>query len=146
MSDLTLAQANALIEATLSAARELALPPVAAAVLDSGGHMIALQREDGVSFVRVQICQAKAWGALGMAVDSRDIGTRYEQNAQQQGFINALNSMTSGGIVPLPGGVLLRDVSGRIIGAIGVSGAAPDDDEACAIQGIEAVGLNSSPA
>lgn len=144
MFGLTLQQANKLIEATLLAARQMDLPPVSVAVLDAGGHLKSLQREDGVSFLRVQICQAKAWGALGMTEDSRDIAARYTQSTQQQGFVNALNTMTNGGLIPLPGGVLIRDASEQIVGAVGVSGAASDDDEICAKAGIEAIGLHST--
>ena len=141
MTELTLKQANTLINAALSMARQLTLPPVAAAVLDAGGHLKALQREDGVSFLRVRISQAKAWGALGLAADSRQIAERYEQDELQRGFINALNAMSGGGLIPLPGGVLIRDKSGQILGAVGVAGAASDKDEACALAGIEAIGL-----
>lgn len=141
MSELTLQQANEIIAACLSSARESSLPPVAVAVLDAGGHLKSLQREDGVSFLRVQICQAKAWGALGMATDSGDFEARYAQGAQQQGFVNALNAMTQGGIIPLPGGVLISGHDGRLLGAIGVAGAASDDDERCARRAIESVGL-----
>lgn len=144
MLDLTLAQANQVIEAALSTARKMDLPPVAVAVLDAGGHLKSLQREDGVSFIRVQVCQAKAWGALGLGEDSRDISTRYADNAQQQGFVNALNAMTNGGLIPLPGGVLIRNTTGQIVGAVGISGAISDDDETCAKAGIEAIGMKSS--
>ena len=143
MPDLTLTQANELIHAALAAAREMSLPPVAVAVLDSGGHLKALQREDGVSFLRVRICQAKAWGALGLAENSRNIAERYEQDHLQRGFVNALNAMSDGGVVPLPGGVLIRDDSDRILGAVGVAGAASDKDEACALAGIEAVAMSA---
>lgn len=141
MSELTLAQANRLIEATLSMAREMELPPLCVAVLDTGGHLKSLQREDGVSFLRVQICQAKAWGALGLATDSRSIAERYEQDSLQKGFINALNAMSGGQVVPLPGGLLVRDPSGRVLGAVGVAGGPSDKDEICAQAGIEAIGL-----
>ena len=143
MSELTLKQANLLAEATLSMARHLNLPPVAVAVLDTGGHLKVLQREDGVSFLRVQVCQAKAWGALGLATNSRQIGERYNQDNFQQGFINALNAMSGGGLIPLPGGVLIYDESGQVTGAVGVSGAASDDDEACAIAGIKAINMQT---
>jgi uncharacterized protein GlcG (DUF336 family) len=141
MSELTLKQANQLINETLSMARQMDLPPVAVAVLDPGGHLKALQREDGVSFLRVQVCQAKAWGALGLAIDSRNIAERYEQDNLQQGFINALNAMSGGRLIPLPGGVLIHNQSGQIVGAVGVAGALSDKDEACAIAGIKAIGL-----
>jgi uncharacterized protein GlcG (DUF336 family) len=143
MAELTLKQANRLIEAALSTARQLNLPPVAATVLDTGGHLKSLQREDGVSFLRVQICQAKAWGALGLAMDSRHIAERYEQDNLQQGFINALNAMSGGRLIPLPGGVLIHDASGQILGAVGVAGAASDKDEACALAGIEAIEMKA---
>jgi uncharacterized protein GlcG (DUF336 family) len=138
---LTLDQANGLITAVLAQARRMSLPPVAVAVLDDGGHIKALQREDGVSFLRVQICQAKAWGALGMATDSRALADRYMQGGLQQGFIDTLNAMTGGRVVALPGGVLIRDANGHVLGAVGVAGAASDDDETCARAGIEAIGL-----
>lgn len=141
MPELTLRQANRIIDATLSMARQMDLPPVAVAVLDPGGHLKSLQREDGVSFLRVKICQSKAWGALGLAIDSRDIAERYRQDDLQQGFINALNAMSGGGLIPLPGGVLIRDPSGQILGAVGVAGAPSDKDEVCALAGIEAIGL-----
>lgn len=141
MSELTLDQANQLIDATLAAARKMEMPPLAVAVLDAGGHLKSLQRQDGVSFLRVQICQAKAWGALGLATDSRAIAERYQQDDLQQGFIHALNAMSGGRLIPLPGGVLLRDPSGQILGAVGVAGGPSDKDELCALAGVEAIGL-----
>ena len=143
MTELTLQQANQLIEAALSLARQMNLPPVAVAVLDTGGHLKALQREDGVSFLRAQVCHAKAWGALGLATNTRQIGERYDQDNFQQGFINALNAMSGGGLIPLPGGVLIYDQSGQLKGAVGVSGAASDDDEACAVAGIKAIEMKT---
>lgn len=143
MSELTLKQANQLAEAALSMARQMNLPPVAVAVLDTGGHLKVFLREDGVSFLRAQICQAKAWGALGLATDSRYLAERYEQDTLQQGFINALNAMSGGRLIPLPGGVLIYDDAGQIKGAVGVAGAASDKDEACAVAGIEAIEMKT---
>ena len=140
MSELSLGQANRLIDAALAMARNMDLPPLAVAVLDAGGHLKALQREDGVSFLRVQICQAKAWGALGLAIDSREIADRYQQDELQRGFINGLNAMSGGRMIPLPGGVLIRDGSGQVLGAAGVAGGPSDKDEICALAGVEAIG------
>ncbi|OOZ36704.1 GlcG/HbpS family heme-binding protein, partial [Solemya elarraichensis gill symbiont] len=103
MTELTLEQANELIAKTLQTAREKEMPPIAVAVLDSGAHLKAFQRENGVSFLRVQIAQAKAWGALGIASDSSTIADRYAQDDLQRGFVNALNAMTGGQLIPLPG-------------------------------------------
>ena len=141
MSELTLHQANQLIDATLATARKMEMPPLAVAVLDAGGHLKSLQREDGVSFLRVQICQAKAWGALGLATDSHELADRYQQDELQRGFINALNAMSGGRLIPLPGGVLIRDPSGQVLGAVGVAGGPSENDEICALAGIEAIGF-----
>ena len=142
MPELTLGQANQLIEATLANARKMDMPPLAVAVLDAGGHLKSLQREDGVSFLRVQICQAKARGALGLATDSRNLAERYQQDELQRGFINALNAMSDGRLIPLPGGVLIRDPSGQVLGAVGVAGGPSENDELCALAGIKAIGLD----
>lgn len=139
--EISLEQANDLIAVVIKAAREKHMPPLAIAVLDTGAHLKAFQREDGVSFLRVQIAQAKAWGALGMAINTDIIADRYNQDDLQKGFINALNTMTGGQVVPLPGGVLVRNSDGEIVGAIGAAGGVSSDDEACVIAAIEANGF-----
>lgn len=136
-------QANQLIAEVIRAAREKDMPPLAVAVLDSGAHLKSFQREDGVSFLRIQIAQAKAWGALGMATNTSGIAERYNQDDLQRGFINALNALTAGQVVPLPGGVLVRDAEGDIIAAVGAAGGVSSDDEACVIAAIEAVGFHT---
>lgn len=141
MAEITLEQANELIAGVFSAAGDAGLPPIAVAVLDSGGHLKAMQRQDGLSFLRARICQAKAWGALALGTDSRHLSDRFAGDLRQQGFMQALNAMSDGGIVPLPGGVLIRDADGAILGAIGVAGAASEQDEACAIAAVRAIGL-----
>lgn len=141
MAELTLQQANRLIEEAINMARKKEMPPIAVAVLDSGAHLKAFQREDGVSFLRIQISQAKAWGALGMATNSDAIAERYNQDDQQRGFINALNAMTGGQLIPLPGGVLVRNLEGEIVAAVGAAGGVSNDDEECVIAGIEAIGF-----
>ncbi|MCP5430726.1 MAG: heme-binding protein [Chromatiaceae bacterium] len=143
MTELTLDQANALITAVLAEARRLQLPPIAVAVLDSGGHLKALQRQDNLSFLRADICQAKAWGALALGTDTRHLASRFAQDLQQQGFMQALNAMSGGRIIPLPGGVLMRNSGGEIVGAIGVAGAKSEQDEACALAAVRSVGLQA---
>lgn len=141
MTELSLQQANQIIAAVLQAARERDMPPLAVAVLDTGAYLKAFQREDGVSFLRVQIAQAKAWGALAMACNSAQLAERYIQGVQQQGFIDALNTMTGGRVIPLPGGVLVRDADNAIIGAVGAAGGVSEDDEACVHAAITAAGF-----
>jgi len=135
----TLKQANMIIESALAKARELRLPPVGCAVLDAGGHLKAFQAEDGLSFVRVLVCRGKAWGSLGMGVDSAKLAERYMSGGANPGFIDALNAMTGGNVVPLAGGVLVRNSAGEVIAAVGVSGAKPEQDEVCALAGAAAV-------
>lgn len=144
MPELTLEQANELIAGVFREAERRSMPPLAVAVLDAGGHLRAMQRQNGVSFMRAEICQAKAWGALALGVDSRELAARITGDANQQGFIQALNAMSGGRVVPLPGGVLIRDDDDVVLGAIGVAGAASDQDEACARAAIDACGLRAS--
>jgi uncharacterized protein GlcG (DUF336 family) len=141
MSGLSLQQANELIDEVLRAAHEKSMPPLAVAVLDAGAHLKAFQREDGVSFLRAQIAQAKAWGALAMACDTRQLADRYQQGGVEQGFVNALNAMTGGKIIPLPGGVLVCDDKGEIIAAVGAAGGPSEKDEACVRSAIESLGF-----
>ncbi|MBO6784938.1 MAG: heme-binding protein [Alphaproteobacteria bacterium] len=124
MATLKLEQAQKIIEVALAHGRETECLPLGIAVLDPGGHLLAFAREDGTSFLRPQIAQAKAWGALGMGMGSR-----------------ALVERPDGKVLNAPGGVLIRDDSGDILGAVGVTGDVSDRDEACAIAGIQAVGL-----
>ncbi len=140
MTELGLRQANELIDAVLRVARERSMPPLAVAVLDSGAHLKAFQREDGVSFLRAQIAQAKAWGALAMACDTDQLAERYRQGDVQTGFIDALNAMTGGRIIPLPGGVLVRNENNEIIAAVGAAGGPSEDDEACVRAALESLG------
>lgn len=142
MSEFGLTVANALADATLHAARERALAPLAVVVLDAGGHDIVVKREDGTGILRVEIARGKAWGALGMGLGSRDLAQRAERNPR---FFAALAAGSGGRVIPNPGGVLIRDASRRIVGAIGVSGDAADSDEACALASIAASGFIADP-
>ncbi|AYF47743.1 heme-binding protein [Pseudomonas fluorescens] len=138
MSALTLKIATQLATQALNAGRTLSTAPLTIAVLDSGGHLITLQREDGASLLRPQIAIGKAWGAIALGKGSRLLAL----DAQQRpAFIAALNSLGQGSVVPAPGGVLIRDREGVVLGAIGISGDTSDIDEQCAITAIEGVGL-----
>jgi uncharacterized protein GlcG (DUF336 family) len=138
MTALTLQQASCIVDAALAHARALGLQPLTVAVLDPGGHLMSFKREDGSGILRPEISQGKAWGALGMGVGSRSLATRA---AAAPGFFAAIASTSGGRLIPVPGGVLVRDVSGSLIGAVGISGDLPDKDEACAVAGIERAGL-----
>ena len=138
MPDLTLAQASTIVDAALAKGREMKLKPLTVAVLDAGGHPRALKVEDGSSLLRHQIATGKAWGALGMGMASRKLVDR-AKNAPA--FTNSLTQMAGGRYVPVPGGVLIRDQAGALLGAVGISGDTSDNDELCAEAGIAAAGL-----
>ena len=138
----TLAQASTIVDVALKTAREMKLAPMTVAVLDAGGHLVALKREDKSGILRHDIAYGKAWGALGMGFGSR---TLFERAADTPQFFNALFAASGGRVVANPGGVLIRNGDGDVIGAVGISGDAADKDEACAIAGIEAAGLQADP-
>jgi len=138
MSALTLKIATQLASQALTAGRTISAAPLTIAVLDSGGHLVTLQREDGASLLRPQIAIGKAWGAIALGKGSRLLAL----DAQQRpAFIAALNSLGQGSVVPAPGGVLIRDQAGVVLGASGIRGDSSDIEEQCAITAIEGVGL-----
>lgn len=140
MSSLTLETASAMIDSALKTGREKKFMPLCVVVLDAGAHMIAMKREDGASISRPEIAAGKAAGCLGMGMGGRALAKRYE--AAPGLFVGAAAIMPKG-VVPVAGGVLVRDGEGKIIGAIGISGDVSDNDEICAVAGVEAVGLKA---
>jgi uncharacterized protein GlcG (DUF336 family) len=139
---ISLAAARTIVERALAHARSSDFPPMTVAVLDAAGRLVAFAREDGSSLLRERIARGKAHGALNMGVGSRSLAARA---ASDPAFVNALVSLAEGNLVPVPGGVLIRDDNDAVIGAVGVSGHLPDDDEACAIHGIAACDLQADP-
>ena len=138
MDTITLSEANRMISGALAHGAGIEAPALAVVVLDAGGHLIAAQRQDGCTFLRVSIALGKAWGALGLGVSSAQIG---EIAAQRPLLFQALSEMSAGRIVPVPGGVLVANPSGALAGAVGVSGATSEIDEACARAAAQAAGL-----
>jgi len=140
MHRLTLAQANALIDAAFAKGTELSLKPLTVTIHDPGGHLIACQRQDGASNMRVKLAGGKACGALALGVSSRTIG---DMAVDRPHFIAAVDTMSEGGMVPAAGGVIVCDADGTVVGAIGVTGDTSDNDEACALAAIAAQGLKA---
>jgi uncharacterized protein GlcG (DUF336 family) len=138
--ELTLGMALDMAQVALQQGRALGFAPLAVAVLDAGGHLKALLREDGASHLRPQIAQAKARGVLGMGFGGRELQRRAALAPQ---FYAALGALTHGDLVPVPGGVLVRDGAGLIVGAVGISGDASENDEVCAVHAIQHVGLSA---
>ena len=139
---LDLSAARSIIVAAFATAADDELAPLAAAVLDAGGHLIAFERQDGTSNKRFEIAHGKAFGGLGLGVGSRSLMTRAEQ---QPYFIAAAGAAIGGGLVPVPGGVLIRDRDNNIIGAVGISGDTSDNDEMVAVAAITSVGWVADP-
>jgi uncharacterized protein GlcG (DUF336 family) len=135
---LTLDMARGIADAVLAKSKELQLKPIAVAVFDERGCLRAFAAQDGTSLLRAEIAQGKAYGALALGMGSRAIFKRAQEQAF---FIDAVNTLAQGKIIPVPGGVLMRDSAGTLLGAVGVSGDTSDNDEACVLAGIAAAGL-----
>lgn len=133
-----LEQAKALVDASLVEARRLNLKPISVIVLDDRGALVAAASEDGVSAMRAKIAHGKANAAIALGLGTRALMNRAEQQAY---FIQAMNGLAGGDFVPVPGGLLLRDASGKLLGAVGISGDTSDNDEAAALGAISTTDL-----
>ena len=136
---LTLDQARGIVAAARNHGQEAGFKPLTVVVLDAGGHVVAVEREDGSSTKRFEVAYGKAHGAVSLGMGSRALMTR----AEQQPYFIAAVTNSVGALVPVPGGVLVKDASGDLLGAVGVSGDTSDNDEAAAVAGIEAAGLTA---
>ena len=142
MPNLTLAQAQSILAAALAHGREHNLQKLAVAILDDRGALKAFAAEDGTSLKRAEIAQGKAFGAIAMGVGSRAL---HRMAGERPHFVEALHGVVNGPMVPVPGGVLIRDAQGTLLGAVGISGDTSDHDEAAALAGIAAAGLVGDP-
>ncbi|PRA17478.1 GlcG protein [Brevundimonas sp. MYb27] len=115
--------------------------PLTVVVLDAGGHVLAAERQDGSSNKRFEVAYGKASGALALGMGSRALMAR----AEQQPYFIAAVSRSVGALVPVPGGVLIKDEAGALVGAVGISGDTSDNDESAALTGITSAGLNGEP-
>lgn len=145
MTDLSLEQGKTVVREALAEGRRANCAPLSVAVLDAGGHLKCFAREDGSGILRGDVATAKGWGALGMGFGSRTLHARAMASEKSRTFFNALSGVSSGRVVPVPGGVLIRDSAGEIVGAVGISGDTSEKDEACAVAGIGAAGLRADP-
>ena len=139
---LTLDTARTIIAGARAAGSRQGFKPLTVVVLDAGGHVLAVEREDGSSNKRFEVAYGKAHGALALGLGSRALMARAEQ---QPWFIASVTAAVGGALVPVPGGVLVRDTDGSLVGAVGISGDTSDNDEAAAVEAIEQVGLAAQP-
>lgn len=138
MTQLSLDTARTIADAALAKAAELGLKPLAVAVLDARGCLKTFVAQDGTSLLRGEVAHGKAYGALALGMGSRAL---FKRANEQPYFVDAINTLARGALVPVPGGALIHDAAGALIGAVGISGDTSDNDEACAVAGIEAAGL-----
>jgi uncharacterized protein GlcG (DUF336 family) len=141
MAELTLDVARKILDVALAKGVEKKLKPLVVTVLDARGCVKISAAQDGTSLMRSEIAHGKAYGALAMGMGSRALFQRAQEQAY---FISAENTMAHGRMIPVPGGVLIQDGGGVLLGAVGVSGDTSDNDEICAIAGIEAAGLKAN--
>jgi len=133
--------AQKIIAGALAHGRAQKFKPLAVAVLDARGAVKAFAAEDDTSLKRFEIASGKAHGAIAMGLGSRTIG---KMAAERPHFVAAVTHAV-GALIPVPGGVLVRDGSGTLLGAVGVSGDTSDNDEIAAVAGIQAAGCKADP-
>jgi uncharacterized protein GlcG (DUF336 family) len=142
MADFSLSDAQAIVTHALAYARTNGIKPLGIAVLDARGALRAYAAEDGSSLGRAHVAIGKASGAIAMGMGSRSLAKRGREAPQ---FVNAVGQVVPGGLIPVPGGVLVRDAAGALLGAVGVSGDTSDRDEEAALAGIAAAGFSGDP-
>jgi uncharacterized protein GlcG (DUF336 family) len=135
---ITLEQAQKIVNSALAHGTEQGFNPLTVAVLDPGGALVALGRQDRSGNLRPDIAVAKAWGVLGLGMTNRAIAARAADSSE---FFTSVAALAGGRIFSVPGGVFVRDADGALLGAVGVSGDASLNDEAAAVAGIAAAGL-----
>lgn len=135
---ITIDHARTIISTALATGASEGMQPLAVVVLDAGGHLKAFERQDGATFGRFEVGHGKAYGAIALGMGSRMLSGAAEARPH---FVNGVNGALGGALVPVPGGVLVADADGTLIGAVGVSGDNSDNDELCAVAGIEAAGF-----
>jgi uncharacterized protein GlcG (DUF336 family) len=140
--NISLETAKTITAGVRAAGRQRGLKPLTVVVLDAGGHVTSVEREDGSANNRFEIAFGKAYGALALGMGSRSLMARAEQQAY---FIASAAAAIGGRLVPVPGGVLVKDEAGTVIGCVGVSGDTSDNDELAAIAGIESASLVAQP-
>lgn len=133
-------RARTMIKTALAKGAEMEMKPLSVVVLDAGGHVIAFERSDGASPGRFDIARGKAYGCVMLGLGGRAIQGRSQTTPA---FIDAMNGLYGGKFVPVPGGVLVRDGRGNVLGAVGVSGDTSDNDALAACAGIAAAGFTA---
>lgn len=131
---LSITDANRVIEKAHAKATELGIR-VSVAVVDEGGHIIALARMDGAVPLSPQVAEAKAVGAAMFQRDGAWLAQVYKD---RPGFFNAVDRMARRPLIPGLGSLTITQ-DGKVVGAVGVSGGRPEQDVECAEAGVSSV-------
>jgi uncharacterized protein GlcG (DUF336 family) len=138
MRSISLAEANKIINGTFASARKRKAYALAAIVLDAGGRVKSFQKQDGASLLRFEIAYGKAFGALSLNRSSRQV---LQKAKEKPAFMQSLVELSDGPLFLEAGGQLIRDPSGEIVGALGVTGDVNEVDDLCAMDGIRSAGF-----
>jgi uncharacterized protein GlcG (DUF336 family) len=136
---LTLDSATELLTAARRAAEDMGVP-MSFALMDSGGHLVALARMDGAPWISADVAQGKAWTAAAYGAPSR---AQKDKMAPMPQFAAAITEMTHGRFTPQTGAVPVYR-SGTLLGALGASGGTGDQDEAVCDAAVVAAGFETS--
>lgn len=126
---ITLEQAEQLSEASKAKAKEIGVP-MNIAIVDEGANLVSFHRMDNAWLGSVDIAIRKAKTARFFDMNTGELGKLSQPGGPLYGIEHS-----NGGLITFPGGVLLKDVSGKIIGAIGVSGGSVEQDHEVASAG-----------
>ncbi len=136
---LTLDDATRLLTAARTAAEGIGVP-MSFAVMDPGGHLLALHRMDGALWVTADVAQGKAWTSAAYGAPS---AAQKEKMSPMPNFATSITAMTHGRFTPQTGAVpVYRD--GTLLGALGGSGGTGDQDEAACAQAVQECGFSTS--
>lgn len=138
MGNVTLSRARVIVRKTIEAGKEKGFNPLTVVVLDAGGHIVICERQEGASPGRFFLAQGKAYGSVMLGM-SGSVQTAMAED--RPFFMSAVNGALDGKMVPVAGGILLRDKRGNIVGAVGISGDTSGNDAEAGMVGVEASGL-----
>src|SRR5688500_3672187 len=141
--DISLKDANRIIDLAFKRSHEIRSRPLGVVVVDTSGNIVSGQRDDGASMFRIDIARAKGWSAIAIGASSRQLARRAKENPN---FFVSLAAVSQGKFLPQPGGVLIRNAQGEVIGACGVSGSALEHDEECCVYGVAQAGFEADNA
>jgi uncharacterized protein GlcG (DUF336 family) len=139
-TELTLEKALEIIDHARAHRRKLTPKAVAYAIVDAGGNTLAVAREEKAGFLRAQLALNKAWGCLALGFPSR---TLRDQVKGWELWFAGINGAAGGRLMPVLGGVEIRTSDGRVLGAMGIAGAAGIEDEEIAATGIAKAGFKA---